>query len=127
MVKIVTKGDWSTTFKFLHKNSELSMKSKNKLIRVAQQGVDALSAATPKDTGLAASCWRYEIESTKGQSTITWTNDDIEHGYNVAILIQYGHGVVGGGYVQGRDFINPAIRPIFDNFAETLWREVSNA
>lgn len=93
----------------------------------AQEGVNALASATPVDTGLAASSWGYVIEKKNGVFSITWTNTNIENGFPVAIMLQYGHGTGTGGYVQGIDYINPAIRPIFDQIAERVWREVTSA
>lgn len=93
----------------------------------AQQGVAALASATPVDSGVAAASWGYEIESSRGQTTIKWTNSDIENGFPVVIMLQYGHGTGTGGYVQGRDFINPAVRPIFDQIADAVWRVVTSA
>lgn len=124
MVNFKSKGNWSKTFDFLKKASNLSNESKEILRKAAEKGVDALKNNTPVYTGLASSLWGYNIEYGNGYSIITWTNEDIESGLNVAILIQYGHGTRGGSYVQGKDIINPAIRPIFDNFVETLWKEV---
>lgn len=120
-------GKWEKTFKFLNSNKYLSQKAREALFVAGQKGVAALESTTPKYTGLASSSWDYQVEVGRESSTITWYNHDIEGGYNVAILIQYGHGVKGGGYIAGRDFINPAIQPIFDNFVETLWREVTSA
>lgn len=96
----------------------------NLLERYAQKGVEILSRNTPFYTGLAASSWRYVINKGSESTTIEFHNDDIENGYNVVLLIVYGHGVKGGGYVQGRDFIDPLIQPIFDEMVEDLWREV---
>lgn len=92
--------------------------------RYGQKGVDLLSQATPKYTGLASSSWRYEIKEGPTSTMITWHNDDIENGYNVVILIVYGHGLHNGGYVAGRDFIDPLIQPMFDQMIEDLWKEV---
>jgi hypothetical protein len=89
-----------------------------------RQGVDALSRATPVDTGRAAGSWKYEIEHKKGIHTVYWDNYDIEGGRNVIMLIQYGHGTGTGGYVPPRDFINPAMRLIFDNMSNDVWKEV---
>jgi hypothetical protein len=89
-----------------------------------QAGVNALSRATPVDTGLASHSWDYEIESSRGLHTITWTNSDVENGFPVVIRLQYGHGTGTGGYVSGIDFINPAIRPVFDDIAEKVWEAV---
>ena len=90
-------------------------------------GVEALSAATPIDTGLAASSWDYEITRDRGVWQITWLNRDVEGGAQVVLLIQYGHGTGTGGYVQGRDFINPAMRPIFDRIANEAWEAVTRS
>ncbi len=97
------------------------------LDRFGQEGVAALSAATPIDTGLAASSWDYRVEKSRGFWSITWLNNDIEGGAQVVLLIQYGHGTGTGGFVQGRDFINPAMRPIFDRIAEAAWEAVTRA
>lgn len=93
----------------------------------AQEGVSALASATPMETGLAASSWGYEIVHTGTSIIIAWTNDNIENGHHVAVMIQYGHGTGTGGYVVGRDYINPAIRPIFDRIADGIWKVVTSA
>lgn len=92
-----------------------------------QEGVSALSLATPLDTGLAALSWDYEVSRKGGVYSITWTNSDIENGFPVAIMLQYGYGTGTGGYVQGEDYINPAIRPIFDKIADKVWKAVTSA
>jgi hypothetical protein len=92
----------------------------------AQQGVQALAAATPRDSGLAASSWGYQIQRRGSRVTITWTNDNVESGFPVVIALQYGYATGTGGYVQGRDYINPAITPIFDRIAEQVWKEVTS-
>jgi len=97
------------------------------LERYGEMGVDALSRATPKDTGLTAASWHYEIKRGKDFSTITWTNSNIQNGVSVAVLLQYGHATGSGGYVQGVDYINPALRPIFQNIADSAWKEVTKA
>lgn len=91
-----------------------------------QEGVQALAQATPKDSGMAAQSWGYVVEGSNGVYTISWTNHDVENGFPVVIMLQYGHGVP-GGYVQGRDFINPAIKPIFDRIADKVWKAVTSA
>lgn len=93
----------------------------------AQQGVRALAAATPINSGLASESWIYKIEVSGSRVTITWMNTDTEDGFPVAIMLQYGHGTRGGGYVQGRDYINPAIKPIFDQISDAVWRVVTSA
>lgn len=90
-------------------------------------GVDALAAATPVDTGLLQHSWGYQIGHSHERYSITWFNTDIEGGLNIAIIVQYGHGTGTGGYVEGRDYINPAIQPIFDRMVVDIWRQVINA
>lgn len=97
------------------------------LNKYGQRGVDALARNTPTRTGRAAASWGYIVEKTRSAYKITWTNDDVEGGVNVAVIIQYGHGTGTGGYVQGIDYINPALRPIFDQIADDVWREVTRA
>ena len=92
-----------------------------------QQGVHALALATPVETGRAAYSWGYTVSVKGGVYTITWTNSDIENGFPVAIMLQYGYGTGTGGYVQGRDYINPAIRPIFDQIADRVWKVVTSS
>lgn len=116
------KGDFSKTIKFLKKADSNVLPV---LHAAGQKGVEALRDATPKDTQLAAASWGYTIDGSAGDYTITFHNYDIEGGYNVAILIQYGHGTGTGGYVVGRDFINPALKPIFDNLADDIWKEIN--
>lgn len=96
------------------------------LDKYGRMGVIALSDATPKDTGLAACSWNYNITRENGITKIVWTNDDIENGYNVAVLLQYGHATKSGGWVEGIDYINPALAPIFNEIAEGAWKEVTN-
>lgn len=93
--------------------------------RGGREGVIALASATPYDTGLAASSWQYEISSVNGGYKIEWFNTDIEGGANVVLLLQYGHGTGTGGYVAGRDFINPAIKPVMDQIVVDLMKEVN--
>jgi len=93
----------------------------------AQEGVFALSAATPRDSGLASSSWDYEVHQNGSKVRIIWTNDNVETGFPVAIMLQYGYGTGTGGYVQGKDYINPAIKPIFDRIADGVWKVVTSA
>lgn len=97
------------------------------LEKYAQAGVAALASATPVDSGVAANSWGYRIESGRGYTSIVWTNNDIENGFPVVIALQYGHGTGTGGYVQGQDFINPAIQPVMDHIADEVWRVVRSA
>ena len=87
-------------------------------------GVKALASNTPRRTGLTADSWQYHIEVDDAKTKIVWTNSNTVDGCNVAILLQYGHGTRNGGYVEGIDFINPAMRPVFQGFADNIWREV---
>lgn len=129
-IRVISKGDWTRTIRFLSKNRH-NQKVYAVLDRIAEEGIIALSNATPKKTGLAASSWYAETttlataNSVEGYQII-WCNDDIEGGYNVILLIQYGHGLDGGGYVEGVDFINPALQPVFENFVNIIWEEVTS-
>lgn len=124
MIKITHKGDFSKTVKFLDKITNVTIVSI--LEKYGKQGVDALAAATPKDTGKTAASWTYEITTEPGLYKITWLNTNVVKDYaNVALLLQYGHATRNGGYVQGRDYINPALQPVFDKIAKEAWREVT--
>lgn len=125
MISAVSSGSFANTESFLRAMSKLDISSI--LERNARLGVDALSAATPAESGLAASSWGYEISRRGGAYSITWTNSDVENGFPVAIMLQYGYATGTGGYVQGRNYINPAIRPIFDKIADEVWKAVTSA
>jgi len=125
MIKVSSPGDFKRTERFL--NTMRSGSIFRNLGRYGRMGVDALSSATPVDTGRAAQSWAYQVGVNGGVYSISWLNTDVEGGVNVAIILQYGHGTGTGGYVQGRDYINPAIRPVFDRIAEAVWREVLSA
>lgn len=125
MIKITFKhkGDLSKTERFLKK-----LKSADFLKRLddyGKMGVEALAAATPINTGKTAASWGYEIHHEHGMVSIVWTNSNTNNGVNIAVLLQYGHGTRNGGYVLGRDYINPAMQPIFDDIAESAWMEVT--
>lgn len=124
MISFTHKGDFSKLTTYFKKVSEASRVNKV-LERYGRDGVAALSSATPTETGLAASSWYYEIENGVGFARITFLNSDIENGFPVAIMLQYGHGTGTGGWVEGRDYINPAIQPVFDKIADAAWREVT--
>ena len=97
----------------------------NILNKYGAMGVEALSSATPVDTGLTANSWSYEVEMRDGGASIIWSNSNVSKGwFHIAIALQYGHGTGTGGYVQGRDYINPAMQPVFDKFAHDAWMEV---
>lgn len=125
MVIVKQKGDFSKTEKFLNTiNKKLYYRN---LQKYAEQGVAALASATPVDSGTTANSWDYEIRQTKNSVSIYWTNSNVNKGVPIAVIIQYGHGTRNGGYVQGRDYINPAMRPIFDKIAENVWKEVTSS
>lgn len=123
MITFEHKGNFEKTSSFLKRAKEADFL--NRLDGVAKNGVAALAAATPVDTGKTADSWDYSIVRTKTGASIYWTNSNNNNGVPVVILIQYGHAANGGSYVQGRDFINPAIQPIFDEIANEAWREVT--
>ncbi len=118
------KGDFSKMEKFF--NALLRRDYLNVLERYGQAGVAALAAATPKNSGSTAASWNYEISHNGKQTTIAFTNSNISKGVSIAIILQYGHGTKNGGYVAGKDYINPAIQPIFDKMANDVWKEVMN-
>lgn len=123
MITFRQKGDYSKLTKFLERAKETV--HMGNLDKYGREGVAALSSATPVDTGLTASSWSYEIEQGKGTVSITFNNSNIQNGVPIAIILQYGHGTRNGGYVQGRDYINPAIQPVFDRIANDVWKEVT--
>ena len=125
VISIKQEGSFDNTNKFLKASKEFSDNiAYQEILRIAEQGVAALSAATPVDTGKTAASWGYEIERTKGKTTVVWTNDNVVNGVNIAIILQYGHGTRNGGYVLGTDYINPALKPIFDQMTESMWKAV---
>jgi hypothetical protein len=123
-ITITQKGSFNNTETYLRKLQQADLF--RTLDHYGNLGVNALSNATPVRTGLTASSWYYEIVTRRGYYSIRWKNSHIEHGIPIAIILQYGHGTRNGGYVQGRDYINPAIRPIFDQIAADAWREVTS-
>ena len=122
-LKLNVKGDFKNLEKFLVRMSNFT--ARKVLEKYGKMGVEALEAATPKDTGKTASSWTYSIEGGEGNWSIVWSNTNINRGVNIAIILQEGHGTGTGGYVQGRDYINPALRSVFDQFADELWEEVT--
>lgn len=122
MIVFKQKGNFNKTEKFLTQNQHLNIIPV--LERYGQEGVNALSIATPTDSGLTASSWSYKVIHTKRGYSITWSNSNIVDGVPIAVLLQYGHATRDGGYVQGRDYINPALKPIFDKIATDAWKEV---
>lgn len=124
MITITQKGSFNRTERYLQR-----MKSAQRfaiLNKYGSLGQNALSNATPVDSGLAASSWYYTIVNSPRHYSIRWHNSDVESGFPVAIMIDYGHGTGTGGYVQGRNYIMPAIRPIFDQMVADIWREVNS-
>lgn len=123
MIKIVSKGNFNKTEEMLKKSGHWA---KNiSLDSYGVKGVEALRNATPKDTGLTANSWSYRIEKSNDNITISFENSNINNGVPIAIILQYGHGTRNGGWVEGYDYINPAIRPIFDELAKAAWKEVT--
>ena len=123
MISFRQKGDFSKTMQFLVK-AKKGIKLSD-LDKYGREGVAALASATPVDTGETANSWYYEIVHENGTITITFNNSHIQNGVPIAVILQYGHGTGTGGWVEGRDYINPAIQPIFDKIAENAWREVT--
>lgn len=125
MISFTVTGSTKRTEAFLRKVSKGDIFQS--LDSSAREGVSALIAGTPVESGLAADSWGYEIEHSRGSVTIKWTNTDVENGFPVAIMLQYGHGTGTGGYVHGQDYINPAMRPVFDRIADQVWKAVTSA
>ena len=123
MISFRQKGDFSKLTKFLERAKETVYLGD--LNKYGRQGVAALASATPIDSGETASSWYYEIENNKESATITFYNSNVQNGVPIAIILQYGHGTRNGGWVEGRDYINPAVQPIFDKIVDDAWREVS--
>ena len=123
MIRFRQKGDFTRITRYLERVKETI--NRGVLDKYGNAGVAALSSATPVESGKTAASWYYEIEHQNGVAKISFLNSNINQGVNIAIILQYGHGTGTGGYVQGRDYINPAIQPIFDNIVEEAWREVT--
>lgn len=122
MIKVSSKGDFKNTIKFLEniKKQEYI----NILKRYGEKGVSKLKAATPVDSGETANSWDYRIETNKNKISIIWFNTNINKGVPIALILQTGHGTRNGGYVRGIDYINPAMKPVFDELANEVWKEV---
>lgn len=118
------KGDFSKLSKYL-KAVQKAVRPDTIFDKYGRAGVAALSSATPIETGRASQSWYYEVEKSSSSVRIVFLNSDIENGFPVAIMLQYGHGTGSGGWVEGRDYINPAIQPIFDKLADDAWKEVT--
>lgn len=124
MISFRQKGDFSRVTRYFVKVQRAI--NLGLLDRYGREGVAALASATPVDSGETANSWYYEIENKKGSATIRFCNSNINKGVPIAIILQYGHGTGTGGWVQGRDYINPAIRPVFDSLVQSAWREVTS-
>lgn len=122
MIRISHSGNFKNTEGLFKRAKE--QRYLRALKRYAERGVEALSKATPVDTGKTAASWSYEIVTTREGYTIYWNNGNLNRGVSIALLLQYGHGTRNGGFVEGRDYINPALRPIFDEMADKAWQEV---
>ena len=123
MISFRHQGDFSKLTSFLEKAKQ-AVKIGD-LDKYGREGVNALESVTPVDTGLTAKSWSYKIENKSGSVTLSFHNSNIQNGVPIAIILQYGHGTRNGGWVEGRDYINPAIQPIFDKIADNAWREVT--
>lgn len=125
MIRFRHKGDFSKSTSFLKRvKNGMNLRS---LDEYGRKGVAALSSATPVDTGQTANSWYYKIERTNTSVSLVFCNSNVQNGVPIAIVLHYGHGTGTGGWVQGRDYINPAIQPIFDEIANNLWREVAKS
>ena len=125
MITFRHRGSLSKTTKLLERAKHVVRLSN--LDKYGREGVAALASATPVESGLTASSWYYEIESSSSGLKIVFKNSHVNKGVQIAVILQYGHGTGTGGWVEGRDYINPAIQPIFDRMADELWREVTRA
>lgn len=127
MFSLEMSGSFSKTDSYLRKLLKIDSVIMSALNSAGKEGVGALSSATPIQTGLAAHSWNYEVTRSGDVYTLTWTNGDVENGFPVAIMLQYGYSTGTGGYVQGRDYINPALKPIFDQILNKVWKAVTSA
>lgn len=124
MISVTSEGSFKNTLHFLEKME--SGRIFNNLDGYGRQGVDALSSATPVDTGETAHDWNYQIGNKSGIHAVSWFNTHRNGRVNIAVILQYGHGTGTGGWVEGRDYINPAMKPIFDRAVADVWRQVTN-
>lgn len=123
MIKFRQKGDFSKTIRYM--KASVNAVNTTLLEKYGRQGVEALAAATPIDSGETANSWYFKITKNKSSAAITFYNSNIQNGVPIAIILQYGHGTGNGGYVQGRDYINPALQPVFDKLTNEAWKEVT--
>lgn len=122
VIRLRQTGDFRKTDRFL--SGVVGAHYMRKLKKYGEKGVEALKAATPVDTGKTAESWSYEIVQSEGRTSIYWKNSNIVNGVCVAIILHYGHGTKGGGFVEGKNYITPAIQPILDEMADAVWKEV---
>ena len=125
MIRFESKGDFSRSIKWLTKLQRAEFY--NRVNAIAAQGTSALASATPVDSSKTAQSWSHEVKITRTSCRVEWYNSNVNQGVPIAIILQYGHGTGTGGYVAGRDYINPAIRPIFEKIAEDVWKEVTRS
>lgn len=124
VLKVTSSGNWLDTIGLLNDMSSFDIQTA--ITRIGEQGVAALRAATPVDTGLTANCWDYKVyKEGIGKTTIQWINTNVVDGYNIAVLLEYGHGTRSGKFVEGNDYINPALQPILEELIDDMWRGVT--
>lgn len=124
MIKIKAPGNFGKAFTFLEKLKNFI--KRGELDKYGRMGVEALREATPKDTGKTSDSWSYIIKRTDEKVSIEWTNSNVNDGVNIAVILQYGHGTNNGGYVVGVDYINPAMKDVFNSIANDAWKEIKN-
>lgn len=124
MIRIKNRGNFNNTDRFFKKASGIDVRKV--LEKYGKAGVDALSSFTPVETGKTAAAWSYEITRTSSGYSIVWKNSNVNNGVNIALILQYGHGTRNGGYVEGVDYINPALQPIFEGMSNEIWKEVAS-
>lgn len=124
MFQLISRGSFKNLERFIKRAMKKDIYAQ--LDAYAQAGVDALRSATPVDSGITSASWSYEIDDSRGRYTIAWKNSNINKGVPIAIILQFGHGTGTGGYVAGRDYINPAIKPTFDKISEKVWQAVKD-
>lgn len=122
MITIKQKGDFKNTEKFLKNKKRINIDILDKYGKI---GVEALKKNTPVDTGVTSNSWYYEIENQNGKVTLNFYNSNVKNNVNIAIIIQYGHGTKNGGWVEGRDYINPAVQPVFDKILSDVWGDIN--
>lgn len=122
MIRIKQKGDFKNTEKFLKNKKRINI---NILDKYGKIGVEALKKNTPVDTGVTSNSWYYKIENQNGKVTLNFYNSNVKNNVNIAIIIQYGHGTKNGGWVEGRDYINPAVQPVFDKILSDVWGDIN--